>query len=268
MGESIDALQAAALGLLQGLTEFLPVSSSGHVAIGAELLGLRDQPLAFVVLLHAGTLLATLALFWSDIAEIVKDLGAHLMQPSQLLQTKSGQLAAAIVAATVVTVAVALTLEPFVEQYSSSMSLVGICLLGSAVAVLLTKRVSGHSELPTLKHALVIGLVQGLAVLPGLSRSGSTIAAAMLLGVSGAAAFRFSFLLSLPIVAGAALRALGSEPLSHIGSAALIGGTVAMVSGYLSLLVLRRVLLLGQLWVFAFYLVPLGIGLLIWGVTS
>ena len=265
--QTIDSTQAALLGLLQGLTEFLPVSSSGHVAIGSALLGLNEQPLAFVVLLHVGTLIATIAMFRDDLRTIFGELRGDLANPRRVLQTPSGQLALSILVATLATIVIALLLESRVEHFGHDLRIVGAFLLVSAVAVIATRMARGQADAPTLLQALVIGLAQGLAVMPGLSRSGSTIAVAMLLGMNGKAAFRFSFLLSLPIVAGAALRELRDpQVLTELGLPTFVGGTVAMISGYFALKFLRRVLLLGHFWAFAIYLIPLGFGLLFWGV--
>ena len=109
-----------------------------------------------------------------------------------------------------------------------------------------------------LAEALVLGLL--LAVLPGVSRSGVTIAIAMLLGVRGNASFRFSFLVSLPAIVGAALyESMGAEGFGSLGAAAWVGGATAMMTGYLALVILRHIILVGRMWTFALYLVPLGL---------
>ena len=133
--------------------------------------GLKEQSLAFVVLLHVGTLLATLWLFRDDLASTAADLTTQMRSPGSTLASPSGQLAVGIVVATIATVAVALALESRVEPFSHDLRVVGLCLLGSAAAVIATSVRGGESELPTLPQALVIGLVQGLAVLPGLSEA-------------------------------------------------------------------------------------------------
>ena len=116
---------------------------------------------------------------------------------------------------------------------------------------------------------MLIGVAQGLAVLPGISRSGTTIAAAMLLGMRAPEAFRFSFLLSLPAVGGAVILQL-AEPgaLAELGAPALIAGSVALVTGYGALRLLRHVVMTGRLWIFAAYLVPAGLGLIVWSMLT
>lgn len=264
-GGQIDIFSAAVLGALQGLTEFLPVSSSGHVAIGALLFGLEEPPLALSVTLHAGTLLATLLVFWRDVWRLLVDAARGLRRPKELLASPSGRTIAGVFVATLPTVAIALTLRDRVEAWGQRPWIVGLCLLGSAAAVLSTRRGRHTSDELTLGQAFVVGIAQGLAVLPGLSRSGSTIAAAMLLGMRGPAAFRFSFLLSLPAVLGAVVLELGHPgAVDGLPPALWVGGAVSAVVGLLSLLALRSVVIQGRFWAFALYLVPVGLGLMAW----
>ena len=257
---ALDTLKTVALGLIQGMTEFLPVSSSGHIAIGERLFGMEDAPLTLSVVLHAGTLLATLVAFRGDLATVARDVLRLRGEPALLRASDSGKLVLAVLVASVPTALIGLLLKGPVEAYAHDPQVVGACLMGSAIAVLLTRLGRGEETTPTLPQAFAIGVVQGLTVLPGLTRSGSTIAAAMLLGLSGAAAFRFSFLLSLPAVAGAMLLELRHpEALGALGLPALLGGLVAFVSGYGSLLLLRGVVHRGNLFMFALYLVPLAV---------
>jgi len=261
----IDAGTAAVLGAVQGATEFLPVSSSGHVALGAMLFGISDDmPLSMVVLLHFGTLVATLALFKDDVIDLLKSLGG-LRDPKAWIETEQGTLVAGILLASVPTAIMGLWLEEKVEAFGRVPWIVGLCLLGSAVMVLSTRRGGGERTVLPLKLAILVGIAQGMAVMPGLSRSGTTIAIGMLLGLSGPAAFRFSFLLSLPAVAGATLLSLRHfEEIQALGVGALIGGVVALVVGYLALVWLRAIVNQGRFWLFALYLVPLGAGLVLW----
>ena len=269
MNDASELTTALVLGLLQGLTEFLPVSSSGHIAMGAMLFDMQDAPLTLSIVLHAGTLLATVAVFRADVIALFGAAIAGLRKPSAFRETEAGRWALAVIVGTLPTVAIALALRDFVEPWSRQAAVVGMGLLGSAVAVVTTHFATRSSETAdtlTLRVAVVVGMVQGLAVLPGLSRSGSTIAAAMLLGVPAAAAFRFSFLLSLPAVAGATVLEL-TRPGAFDGvpASVWIGGAMAAAVGLASLLVLRRVVMMGRFWAFALYLVPVGIAMIIWG---
>jgi undecaprenyl-diphosphatase len=149
------------------------------------------------------------------------------------------------------------------EVFAEDMHLVGFGFLVSAVFLLASGFANGRSLELSWWQAAGVGLAQGVAVLPGISRSGVTIAVAMLLGAQGSSAFRFSFLVSLPAIAGAALyEATGAEGLGSLGYGAWVGGATALVTGLVALAILRQIILVGRMWVFAIYLVPLGLFLI------
>ena len=259
----IDALSAAALGALQGLTEFLPVSSSGHVAIGAHYFDIRESSLALVILLHLGTLLATVLLFRRDIAVLIGEAAAAIRKPERFRRTPEGRTLVGILLATFVTAALGLFLRDTAQAFAADLRLVGYGFLISAAFLLASGIARGSSDEVSWRQAIGIGLAQGVAVLPGVSRSGVTIAIAMLLGVRSNAAFRFSFLVSLPAIVGAAaFEASGAEGLGSLGLEAWAGGATALVTGYISLVILRQIILVGRMWTFAIYLVPLGVFLI------
>lgn len=262
----IDVMTAVVLGAVQGLTEFLPISSDGHVALFAMLFGVSDElPLSMVVMLHVGTLIATVVAFREDLATLARRTVSGLREPRAFLDSDEGRLLTAIAVASIPTAIVGLALEERVEAWARVPWIVGACLLLSALAVFTTRRGGGDAEGLTPQHALLVGIAQGLAVLPGLTRSGSTIALAMLLGMSGPAAFRFSFLLSLPAIFGATLlKARDHQELAALGPGVLIGALTAMIVGYLALRWLRSLVHQGRFWIFALYLVPLGVGIIAW----
>ncbi len=261
----VDFPTATALGVIQGLTEFLPVSSSGHVALGAMLFGLRDAPLSLVIALHAGTLVATMMVFGRELGNIAQAFALALRSPRTLRETDSGRLLVAIVIGTVVTAVIGLALKSAVEQWSHVPWIVGVWLIVSALLVWSTRRAQERASELSLRGALLVGLAQGIAVLPGVSRSGATIACAMALGIRGPVAFRFSFLLSIPAIVGAVLlEVLGADAGAAIDAATALGAVVSMLVGYVSLLLLRHIVTQGRLWVFSIYLVPLGIGAMLW----
>lgn len=251
------------LGVVQGVTEFLPVSSDGHLALAGFLLELRELPLATVVLMHAGTLLATLLVMRKDLIVLLegalKEEGGPFAPPRKELM--------GIVLASVPTVVIGLSLEKHVSAWAEDPRIVGLCLLGTAAFLLLTRRPPGASEVLRLRHYVAVGIAQGLAVLPGLSRSASTIALAMALGLSPQAAFRFSFLLSLPAVGGAVLlESVKPEAMATLDPMGALGAVVAFFSGLAALLLLRGAVSRGNFWKFALYVVPLAIWLIAWGV--
>ena len=263
LSEGIDALTAAALGALQGLTEFLPVSSSGHVAVGAQFFDIHESSLALVILLHLGTLLATVILFRHDIALLAREGIAALRDPSRLRTTPEGRALVGIAIVTAITAVIGLLLRNVAEAFTEDVRLVGFGFLVSAAFLLASGVAHGSSEEVSWRQAAGIGIVQGMAVIPGVSRSGVTIAVAMLLGVQGGAAFRFSFLVSLPAIAGAAiLESGGAEGLGSLGPEAWVGGLTALVTGYVALVILRHIVLVGRMWTFAIYLLPFGLFLI------
>ncbi|MFK7990378.1 MAG: undecaprenyl-diphosphate phosphatase [Sandaracinaceae bacterium] len=266
----MDVGSAALLGAVQGATEFLPVSSSGHISLTAMLLGVSDEmPLAMVVLLHFGTLVATIGVLRGEVWVLFKGLLDGLKAPRAWLETDVGKEAAGVVLASVPTAIIGLAIESRIEAYSRLSWVIGLGLLVSAVAVLSTRRGGGERSVLPLPKALLVGVVQGIAVLPGISRSGSTIAVAMLLGLSGPAAFRFSFLLSLPAVAGATLLSLRHhEEMTALGTGGIVGGVVAFAVGLGALVWLRHLVNRGRFWTFAIYLAPLGAGLVIHHLVS
>lgn len=264
MSEGIDAVTAAALGALQGLTEFLPVSSSGHIAIGVAFFDIQDSSLALTILLHLGTLLATLILLRHEVAELLRECVRSTRDPGRLRETSEGRLVVAILATTSITAVMGLALRHTAETFAIQPSLVGVGFLISAAFLLASAAARPSRDEVTWTLAAAVGVAQGIAVLPGISRSGVTIATAMLFGLGGAAAFRYSFLISLPAIVGAALlEAGGASGLGSLGGAAWVGGATALVTGYVALVILRRIILVGRMWTFALYLIPLGLFLVI-----
>jgi undecaprenyl-diphosphatase len=256
----IGFVTALVLGVVQGLTEFLPISSDGHLAIAAMFLGEMETSLALVVMLHLGTLLATGIVLHADVGSLLRTLAS----PKTWRTTEDGRAIQTILVASVPTAIIGLALHDVVEPLSRSATVVGVCLLGSAVAVASTRWTAPRAIDPSLSlpvwKALAIGVAQGLAVLPGLTRSGSTIGIAMLLGMSGPAAFRLSFLLSLPAIAGAAMLELRHpEAVAELGLPAVAGAVVAFGVGLVALIGLRRIVAQGRFWAFSLYLVPLGL---------
>jgi undecaprenyl-diphosphatase len=204
-------------------------------------------------------------MFGPDLWLLCKQVLKGIARPRELARSEDGRLAIALVSATVPTALIGLFFEDAVEAWAHSPVIVGLCLLASAGAALLTRLGRGGSSAPGPVAAAVIGVFQGLAVLPGLSRSGSTIACGMLLGLSPQAAFRFSFLLSVPAVAGAILLKLRDvADVEGILAPLVVGVLVALVTGYGALRLLAKMVSRGQFWWFALYLIPLGTGLIIW----
>jgi len=260
----LDPLTALILGLVQGLTEFLPVSSSGHLVLAELLFGEADAPLAFEVWLHLATLVAVVAALRREILVMVRSLDFRVQGP----EAKRGRtwiLALAI--GTVPAALVGLTGADAVETAFSSVRLVGVDLLVTAAVLFASRRFPGRSEPVTPIRALLIGIAQAVAILPGISRSGMTLVAGLALGLSGADAARFSFLLAVPAILGAVVLQL--PELASLGAATpvplLVGFLTAALSGYGAVLLVWRVVERGRLALFAPYCLLVGVAVLLWG---
>lgn len=261
--------QAIPVGLVQGITEFLPVSSDGHVALTSFLLGIKDMPLATVVLVHAGTLIATALVLRVDVAKLVQSTLAGIGNPRAFAQTDEGRLVLGILLASVPTAVIGLGLEDHVEAWAHVPWIVGVCFVVTGLVLLTTRAAYGTANVLTWTQYFLVGVAQGIAVLPGVSRSGCTIAMAMALGLSGPAAFRLSFLMSLPAVAGAVLlQFLEPGALASMDPSAALAAVVALVSGVFALILLRGMVANGRFWSFALYVLPLGVLLTVWGLLS
>lgn len=257
---ALSVWEACLLGAVQGLTEFLPISSDGHLAVLQYFLTPMpaDQKLAVTVALHFGTLAALLAYFARDLTELVRQV---------LDRGRAGYLrtwALLVVVGTVPAAVAGLTVKPWVEAALESLVVIGACFLFTGTLLFLA---SAAADVPRTEHdlgvadALVIGVFQALALLPGVSRSGTTIASAVLRRVRPDVATRFSFFLGIPAIAGA-LVLEGTEvaalaPENRLPLAA--GVVVAGITGVAAIALLLRVVRTGKLHWFAYYCWALGV---------
>jgi len=247
--------EALILGLIQGLTEFLPVSSSGHLVLTNFLLGISNETIVFEISVHMGTLLAVLVYFRKDLAKVIVEFfkGGD--------GRKTGIM---LIAATIPTAIIGLTLNDFFESVFHAPKYAAGGLIFTAFILFVSERVrSGKTKLHNIKwwQAVLIGLFQGFAIMPGISRSGSTIAAGLIFGVSRDSAARFSFLLAIPAILGAAV--LHSKDFVAIPGdlilPSFLGVIVAAVSGYAAIDILMKILQRGKLYVFVGYTLIVGI---------
>ena len=232
----MDLLWAALLGLVQGLTEFLPVSSSGHLVLAGHLIGLPSTGLVFELLLHLATLAAVVFYYRSDVMGLFKAVPRALRAPRiGYHEDPEVRLGLLIIAASIPTAVIGLAFKDHFEALTAYPQAVGGALLVTAVLLLATHFIQPRQSDLNLRVALLIGLAQGLAITPGISRSGATIALALLLGIATTQAARFSFLISIPAIAGAAILKLrdGLDQLEFLP--AVVGFLVASISGYLAL---------------------------------
>lgn len=264
----MTVIEAIILGIVQGATEFLPVSSSGHLVIVPELFGLTTPPLAFDVLVHLATLVAVVGYFYQDVGKLVLSVVAPRRLARQEVKYWRRMLAW-IVIGTIPAALAGVILGDFFESLFSSTLAVGVfMLLTSALlwgADFALERVARQSaKLDALKgpDALIIGCFQALAIAPGLSRSGSTIAAGAFLGFDRATAAHFSFLLSIPAILGAFfinVKDIGGAFAGDSGLAYLLGAMAAAVSGFLAIFFLMRYLKSHRLRAFAIYTLAVGL---------
>lgn len=272
----MSILEGVLLGLLQGVAEFLPISSSGHLAIAQELFNLEDVPLLFDVFLHLATLGAVILFFHKRIWSLLQVVGRWLARRSLPEDKADLQTIVALLLGTLVTGLFGIFLSDVVEDIDVKFICIGffitagLLFLGDATEERRRKkRLAADPDFTVGKsggvkplQGLGIGLAQGFGVLPGISRSGSTIAGALLCGVDREQAGEFSFLLSIPAILGAFVLQLDDldEIGSAVGLAPVVAGCIAaFVAGIFALSVLMKIVRKGKLEWFALYLIPLGI---------
>jgi undecaprenyl-diphosphatase len=267
----MTVLQAILLGALQGLTEFLPVSSSGHLALLQQFFGLHEPALIFDLFVHIATLFAVVLMYRRDIWALVtawfRPSSSHALShnPEDDAQHASARrLGILLIVANIPTALIGFTFESTFARLFTIPWAIGLALIATGTLLWCVKQFvirPGKTDIG-VAHALLLGCVQGLAITPGLSRSGSTIAAALLCGIPRDMAARFSFLMGIPAILGAAL--LKSASLSTLSTPhmSLIGRGMlsALIVGYVALRVLIRLVQQGDLWRFAFYCWCIGLG--------
>lgn len=257
-------LEAMFLGIVQGLTEFLPISSSGHLVLFQALLGLREPQLLFDVMVHFGTLLAVIFYFRSDLLALMIDMGSILSKKAK--QGTGMRLLSLILLASLPAGVIGIFFKDWFETLFNQPRLAGGMLLITGTLLYLTRwaqiKEKGLLEMGWTE-ALLIGVAQGIAILPGISRSGATIATGLFLGLNREWAGKFSFLLSIPAIAGASileLREVGSFSELH---AAFTGSAIAFLTGLLALTFLMKMIRHGSLHHFSYYCWGIGVALVI-----
>ncbi|MGB9676698.1 MAG: undecaprenyl-diphosphate phosphatase [Candidatus Bathyarchaeales archaeon] len=253
------------LGLIQGFTEWLPISSTGHLKLTERLLQFSSpkDSLIFDFALHIGTLIVVIFFFRREIREILRAL-ARLD-----FKTKDGKMMPLIVAGTIPAIAVGFLLEKTVEtRIAQNFTLIATAFILCGIVLYITKMGEEKTDEISFSKAIIVGVAEGIAIIPGLSRSGLTIAAALLLGLKREKAFKFSFLLSIPAVIGAIgytfyteYEALASAGLGLTET--LVGVIVSMVVGYFALKILWRTLAVKKFHLFAFYCWLVGVLLIV-----
>jgi undecaprenyl-diphosphatase len=256
----VTGAEAIVLGLVQGLTEFLPVSSSGHLVVAQALMGIREQGLLFEITVHVATLVSVLVFYRRRVGELV--VGAVRGRP------EAWRYGGKLVVATLPAVAAALLLGDWLDAQFDHPAVAGAGLLVTGAVLWTTRRTvaRGVASEPGWGAALGIGCAQAFAILPGVSRSGSTVAAALALGVEPLAAAEFSFLMSVAAITGAAVRS--APDLARVSpdrvAPLLLGAAMALVSGIAAIWLFVRLLRSRGFHYFAWYVWAVGGGFLLW----
>lgn len=255
----MSLLQALILGIIQGLTEFLPVSSSGHLEIAKVLFGdnsLPQESLTFTVVLHFATALSTLVVFRKEVLEIFKGLFQFKWNEELIFSLK-------IILSMIPAVIIGLLFEEKLEAlFSGRIMLVGFMLLITAVLLLLADRAKNTDKNVTYANALIIGISQAIAMLPGISRSGATISTSVLLGVDRERAARFSFLMVVPLIIGKVVKDILGGEISFESSQMLslsVGFVGAFIAGLLACTWMIALVKRSKLSYFAIYCAIVGL---------
>ena len=261
-GKTLERLiETVILGIIQGLTKWLPISSTGHLRLFENLLNF-EVPILYDVILHVGTLVVILVYFRRDIAEM---LSSFVRRDSE---TKYGRAASLIFVAVGPTALIGYVFGGLIEDTFQTFLSIGVAFLCLGTVLYASKRGKEKSDTMSYSTALMIGLAQGIAIIPGISRSGATISIALLLGVEQKEAFKFSFLISIPAILGALaytiLKESGKLIATGLGWAEILTGTfIAMIVGYFALQLLWRTLTRRKLHLFSFYCWSLGMFLVL-----
>jgi undecaprenyl-diphosphatase len=258
----VTSFSALLLGLVQGLTEFLPISSSGHLVLAEWLLGIRSQDLAFIVFVHFGTMLATVTVFRAEVAGMLLAGGRFIARRTTWADPDL-RLLIFIIIGTIPAALVGLLLEERIESIFSSPLTVGGMLLVTGLILWCTRYLRAGERAIGWRETIVVGCAQALAILPGISRSGTTISAALYGKVNKAKAVEFSFLLALPAILGAtllkAVDLLHRPPPAETYVPLILGTLAAYVSGYAAILFLLRAVRRGKLYLFSYYCWAVGL---------
>ena len=275
----MNLIQSILMGIVQGLSEFLPISSSAHLVFtsnfykvfkGIEIVQQSNEEIFFDIMLHLGTLIAVLIFFRKDVWEIAKAL--FIACKSRDFSDHKAKLGLFIIAGTIITICLALPLNDFAEHLVYHPAIVGGLLIMTGGVLFLSEYMSKKretkSETLNWKQAILVGLAQGIAVLPGFSRSGWTIATGLFAGLNRETAARYSFLLSIPIILGASMvypliKIDVAEAVTYNWTSIIIGTIVSAIVGYLCIKYFMKFISKFSLNIFGYYCVIMGMVALI-----
>lgn len=268
----MEIIDAVILGIIQGLTEFLPVSSSGHIELGKAILGsnaLPEEGLLFTVILHSATALSTLVVFRKDVVDIFKGLYTAITTRNW---TEEAKFSAKIVVSMIPAVIIGYKYERiFEELFGNNILLVGNMLIVTAILLFFADRAKRTHKKVGLLDSLIIGIAQGVAMLPGVSRSGATISTSVLLGIDKTKAARFSFLMVIPLIFGKIAKDLiegqidfDSTQFTYLG----VGFISAFISGLFACKWMIAIVKQSKLTYFSLYCIVVGGIAIFWSLTQ
>ncbi len=260
----MDVLQAVIVGIVQGLTEFLPVSSSAHLIFVQELLGINQPGIAFDVLLHLGTLVAVVGYFFKDIVEMIKAFVSSIIDLFRgsfregFRNDPYKKLAWMVIVGTIPAGVVGMLFDAQIEAAFQSITIPAFFLLVTGTLLYVSQRLNvGNRDIKNsgLKDSIIVGIGQAFAILPGLSRSGTTISSGLLIGLDKEFAAKFSFLLAIPAILGAALTQFDGIGAGFDANFLpyILGFLASVISGYLAISILLKLIRERSLDIFAFY---------------
>ncbi len=237
------------LSFVQGISEFFPISSSGHLVVIQELIGFREIPLIYDIFFHIGTLLSVIIYFYKDLLSILKGIK----------EKENVEFISLILVASIPTALIGLFFRKTLENMFNTPNIVGYFLLVTALMLIFSKLIR-IKKLNIYLTAFIIGTFQGIAIIPGLSRSGLTISIGLILSMGFAFSFKFSFLLSIPAIIGAMILEIGKVPFQSDHMAyLLLGAVLSAIFGYIALFILGKIILKKKFHLFAPYCLIAGI---------
>jgi undecaprenyl-diphosphatase len=261
----MDIIQAIILGIVQGLTEFLPVSSSAHLVFVPEILKVQSS-LALDTILHVGSLVAVVIYFWKDIIRMLKSFFSSLVDIPRrqfrkgIREDKFKKLAWFVIIGTIPAGLAGILFKDLFEGLFSDVFIVGFFLIITGFLLwgseMMSRRVSAKTSLKemSVKNSLIIGIAQAFAIAPGISRSGATISAGLFLGIERELAARYSFLLSIPAILGAALVQVKDISSIDVSTTVFIAGFIAAaITGYIAIKIVLKLIQEKNLLIFAYY---------------
>ncbi|MDD7513046.1 MAG: undecaprenyl-diphosphatase UppP [Clostridiales bacterium] len=272
-------IEAIILGLVQGLSEFLPISSSGHLALLENLFEIKeDSVIFFAVLLHIGTLVSIFIVYHEDIYALIKELfllfkDIFTGKGLKIEERPIRKLGIMIIVSSIPTAIMGLLFSDYIDRIFGSLTVISICWIITGFILLFSEKLNNNKkEIEGMKYrnAIFVGICQGLAIMPGISRSGSTIVGSLVTGLKREFAVEFAFLISIPAILGSAVlefpKAIkaGIEP-STIGPM-IVGFLVAAISGYFAITTMIRIVSKHRMRYFSYYVWILGVGTFIYSV--